>query len=65
MDLEVPAAVGAGGVDPRIHATERSLRRLVQGNTFVVINKNLETPISELNIPLCKMIPMIDVRTPL
>jgi hypothetical protein len=62
VDLEVPAAVG---VDPGIHATEQHLRHLVQGTTFSVIDKNLETPVSELDIPLCRMIPMTDVRTPL
>lgn len=64
MDLEVPAAVGTGGVDPSIHATEQHLRCLVQGTTFYVIDKNLETPVSKLDIPLCRMIPMTYVRTP-
>lgn len=65
MELEVPAAVGVGGVDPGIQATEQNLRRLIHGDTFSVIEKNLESHVSELDIPLCRMIPMTDVKTPL
>jgi hypothetical protein len=52
MELEVSAAVGARGVDPGIQATEQNLQRLIHGDTFSVIEKKLESPILELDIPL-------------
>lgn len=55
----------ATAVDPGLAVTEEELRKAVRSNSHAVLAKAAETPISELDIPLCRMIPMTDVRQPL
>jgi hypothetical protein len=44
---------------------EEKLRRAVRGNSHNAIQSALESPNCELDVPLCRMIPMKDVREPL
>jgi hypothetical protein len=44
---------------------EEKLRRAVRGNSHDAIQSALESPNCELDVPLCRMIPMKDVREPL
>ena len=45
--------------------TEEELRKAVKSNSHVILARAVETPISEIDIPLCRMVVMTDVRQPL
>ena len=45
--------------------TEEELRKAVRSNSHVILARAAETPISEIDIPLCRMVVMTDVRQPL
>ena len=45
--------------------TEEELRKAVRSNSHAILARAAETPISEIDIPLCRMVVMIDVRQPL
>ena len=45
--------------------TEEELRTAVRSNSHAILARAAETPISEIDIPLCRMIVMTDVRQPL
>ena len=45
--------------------TEEELRKVVRSNSHAILARAAETPISEIDIPLYRMIVMIDVRQPL
>ena len=42
--------------------TEEELKKAVRSNSHAILARAAETPISEINIPLCRMIVMTDVR---
>lgn len=67
VEMEEPekSSPEAAHLDPGLDKTEEQLRRAVRGNSHTVLLEAVETPISELDIPLCRMIPMTDVRHPL
>ena len=52
-------------LDQGLAITEDSLRRSVRGNSFAMITRAMESPISELEIPLCRLHLMTDVRLPM
>ena len=45
--------------------TEEELRKAVRSNLHAILARAVETSISEIDIPLCRMIVMTDVRQPL
>ena len=45
--------------------TEEELRKAVRSNSHAILARAVETPISEMDIPLCRMIVMTDVWQPL
>lgn len=51
--------------DPGLTVTEARLREAIRGDSYAVLHQNLEVPIAELDIPLCRMVEMTDVRHPL
>ena len=57
-DAEVP-------LDESLAITEDHLRRSVRGNSLAMITGAVESPISELEIPLCRLHVMTDVRLPM
>ena len=44
---------------------EEELRKAVRSNLHAILARAAETSISEIDIPLCRMVVMIDVRQPL
>ena len=42
--------------------TEEDLKKAVRSNFHVILARATETPISEIDIPLCRMVVMTDVR---
>ena len=52
-------------VDPGLAITEDNLRRSVRGSSLAMISRSLETPFSELEIPLCRLQLMTEVRLPM
>ena len=69
MDMEVEQvqvqSVGEGSVDRSLAFIEEELRKAVRSNSHVVLVRAAETPISEIDIPLCWMVAMTKVRKPL
>ena len=65
MEMEPPPATGPTGVELGIMVTEENLRKWVHGDNFSVIAESVEKPVCEIDIPLCRMVPMTDVRSPL
>ena len=51
--------------DKVLSKTEEELRKAVRSNSHAILARAAETPISEIDIPLCRMIVMTDVRQPL
>ena len=51
--------------DQVLSKTEEELRKAVRSNSHAILVRAAETPISEIDIPLCRMIVMTDVRQPL
>ena len=45
--------------------TEEELRKAVRSNSHAILARAAETPISEIDIPLCRMVVMTDVWQPL
>ena len=46
-------------------AMEEKLRQAVRGNSHAAIQQAMDYPGLEIDVPLCRMIPMTDVRDPL
>ena len=51
--------------DQNLSKIEEELRKAVWSNSNAILARAAETPISEIDIPLCRMIVMTDVRQPL
>ena len=51
--------------DQVLSKTKEELRKAVRSNSHAILARAAETPISEIDIPLCRMIVMTDVRQPL
>ena len=51
--------------DHVLSKTKEKLRKAVRSNSHVILARAAETPISEIDISLCRMIVMTDVRQPL
>ena len=51
--------------DQVLSKTEEELRKAVRSNSLVILARAAETPIFEIDIPLCRMVVMTDVRQPL
>ena len=51
--------------DQVLSKIEEELRKAVRSNSHVILARAAETLISEIDIPLCRMIVMTDVRQPL
>ena len=45
--------------------TEEELMKALRSNSHVILARAAETPISEIDIPLCRMVVMTDVWQPL
>ena len=52
-------------MDQMLSKTEEEVRKVVRSNSHAILAKGAETPISEIDIPLCRMVVMTDVRQPL
>ena len=53
------------GGDPGIAVTAEKLRKSLRSYSCALLGQHLESPVSELDIPLCRMVSMPSVRTPL
>ena len=53
------------GEDPRLRATELALRKSIRVTSHDVLQLATSPSASNLQIPLCRMWPMTEVRTPL
>ena len=51
--------------DPGIAATAETLRKTLRSYSCALLGQHFESPVSELDIPLCRMVSMPSVRTPL
>ena len=51
--------------DQMLSKTEEELRKAVRSNSHAILARAAEKPISEIDIPLCRMVVMTDVRQPL
>ena len=67
MDVENPEILSVAEItaDRGLAFTEEELRKAVRSNSHAVLARAAETPISEIDIPLCQMVAMIEVRKPL
>ena len=52
-------------MEQMLSKTEEELRKAVRSNSHAILARAAETPISEIDIPLCRMVVMTDVRQPL
>lgn len=62
VDMDAPPRIGEGDVDPGIHVTMERLRQRRKGRGQEAVTESLDKPVYELEIPLCRMIPMTEVR---
>ena len=51
--------------DQALSKTEEELKKAVRSNSHTILARAAETPISEIDISLCRMVVMTDVRQPL
>lgn len=65
MDVEGAGEEEEPSEDRGVHYTVARLRQKRAGNSHIVLNESVEQPIGELDIPLCRMVAMTDVRSPL
>lgn len=67
MEVENPEALAVvqTTADQGLAFTEEQLRNAVRSNSNAVLARAAETPISEIDIPLCRMVAMTEVRKPL
>ena len=67
MEVETPGllAVVQATAERGLAFTEEQLRKSVQSNSHAVLARAAEKPISEIDIPLCRMVAMTEVRKPL
>lgn len=67
MEVEPIQVLSAeeGSADRGLAVTEEELRKAVRSNSHAVLARAAEIPISEIDIPLCRMVAMTEVRKPL
>ena len=66
MEAEGSDRGGRGPVeDPGIAITAEALRKTLRSYSCALLGQHLESPVSEIDIPLCRMQSMPSVRTPL
>lgn len=61
MPIEVPMI----GQDPGLDLMERALRKSLRGTSFKVLQEFIFPHVSEFYIPLCRVLPMTEVRIPI